>query len=156
MSEPHPWTCASCQSEQTDTFTCQDCGRARYGSWDIMVSEHVLEHIADGLSSPLDIQKAMNEREAYRNIRGGFQLPFIVQRIRMLTTDTTQLADKIAKAMSAPAMLRVFKEGKPPDLIQALTKWGPRTNAEQVEHKGEVITKHVVELHEGPPPKRDA
>lgn len=149
------WTCEHCASEQTHEAWCENCGAVRYATRDIQISEHVLEHIADGLSTPLEIQKAMNARPCYANIRGGFQLQFIVQRIRMLTNDTRDLAIKLARAQSAPAMLRVFKDGKPPDLIQAMAKWGPKTNAEQTETKIDAVTRHVVELHEGPPPKME-
>lgn len=147
MPEPRVWTCASCQSEQTHEVICQACYAVRFSHYDVQLSEHVLEHIADGLATPLEIQKAMNERPCYARIAGGFQLQFIAQRIRLLTKDTTKLASDLARAMSASAMLRVFKDGEPNVLLQALTKYGPKTNAEQHEHKGEVqtIVKHVYE-----------
>ena len=136
MSDPKPWTCRECQSEQTDAFRCEQCGAARYQTWDIMVSEHVLEHIAEGLSEPLEIQKAMNARPCYANIRGGFQLTFIVQRIRMLTRDTRDLALKLIRAKASVLALKAIEHGDTKDAIAMLAKWGPETNAERVEHSG--------------------
>lgn len=134
------WTCPHCQSEQTHEVWCEACQRDRFPSWDIMVSEHVLEHLAEGLVAPLDIQKKLNERPCYKRINSGqgFDLAYVTRRVQMLTRDTTKIADQLAKALSAPAMLRVFKEGKPQDLIQAMAKWGPKVNVERVEHSGEV------------------
>lgn len=152
MSE-RPWTCPSCQSEQTHEQWCESCNRARFPSWDIMVSEHVLEHIADGLAAPFDIQKVMNERPVYRRVNGGqgFSLQFIVQRVRMLTTSTKSLARQLFEAKAAVMALNVVENGDTKDHLVALK--GIQVLGEVVEHKGETITRHVVELHEGPPPK---
>lgn len=150
----HAWTCESCQSEQTHERWCEQCDRPRFQSWDVMVSEHVLEHIADGLSTPLEVQKAMNERASYANIHGGLTLQFIAQRIRLLTKDTTSLARDLLKARAATTALEVLRDGDTKDKVQVLR--GIQVLGDVVEHKGETITRHVVELHEGPPPKRDA
>jgi hypothetical protein len=73
--------------------------------------------------------------------------------MRLLTKDTTALARQIAKARSSRTMLEVLERGDTKDKIAVLK--GIQVLGEVVEHKGELITKHVVELHEGPPPRRD-
>jgi hypothetical protein len=118
-----------------------------------MVAEHVLEHLSDGLAEPLEVLKAMQARPAYR--KGGLSLAFIAQQMRLLTKDTTTLARAIVKARSSRTMLEVLETGDTKDKIAVLAKWGPETNAEHVDHTGETVTRHVVELHEGPPPKRE-
>ena len=145
MSNQRQWTCPACQSEQTHEAWCEACNTLRYQTRDIQISEHVLEHIADGLADPLDIQKAMNARPCYANIRGGFQLQFIVQRIRMLTRDTKALARQLFEAQAAVMALNVVKNGDTKDHLQALK--GIQVLGEVVEHKGEVSTvvKHVYE-----------
>ena len=152
------WTCPHCQSKQTHDAWCEACHDkgvyiARYQSWDVQISEHVLEHIADGLSTPLEIQKAMNVRSCYANVRGGFQLQFIAQRIRLLTNDTTSLARGLLKARAASMALDVIERGDTKDKLAALK--GIQVLGDVVEHKGDIVTRHVVELHEGPPPKRE-
>lgn len=149
----HPWTCDQCGAEQTHEQWCEACHKARFQSWDIMVSEHVLEHIADGLATPLEVQKAMNARPCYARIRGGFELRYIVQRIRMLTNDTSDLARKLLKAQAHVMALNVIHNGDTKDHVNTLK--GIQVLGEVVEHKGETITRHVVELHEGPPPRKD-
>lgn len=153
MPDPRPWTCAHCQSEQTHDVYCEMCGSARFRSWDVMVSEHVLEHIADGLSTPRDVQDAMNARPCYARINSGqgFDLQYIVSRIRMLTKDTKSLARQLFEAQAAVMALNVVKHGDTKDHIQALK--GIQVLGEVVEHKGEVqtIVKHVYE----DAPKRD-
>lgn len=153
---PNPWTCPTCQSEQTHELWCESCDYARFASWDIMVSEHVLEHIADGIATPFDIQKAMNARPCYARVNGGqgFALPFIAQRIRLLTNDTSALARGLLKAQAHIMALNVVKHGDTKDHVAALK--GIQVLGDVVEHKGETVTRHIVELHEGPPPKREA
>src|SRR5262245_55726466 len=150
-----PWTCDHCRAEQTDDTHCQVCHAARYSSWDVQLSRHVLEHIADGLDVPLDVQEALNARPCYARVNGGrgFALQFVVSRMRMLTRDTTAIAQALVKARSAPLMLEAMAAGSAADKIRILEKWGPKTNADTVEHTGKVITSHVVELVDGPPPK---
>ena len=75
---------------------------------------------------------------------------FIAQQMRLLTVDTTVLARQIAKARSSRVMLEVLETGDTKDKIQVLR--GIQVLGDVVEHKGEVVTRHVVELHEGPPP----
>lgn len=152
----NPWKCEQCGAEQTHEQWCEACHKARFQSWDIMVSEHVLEHIADGLATPLEVQKAMNARPCYARIRGGFELRYIVQRIRMLTNDTTDLARKLMRAQSAKLALEAMAQATPSDKIRILEKWGPVVNTEYTETKVDAVTRHVVELHEGPPPRGDA
>lgn len=148
---PSAWTCPHCQSEQTHEVWCEVCGEARYATRDVQISKHVLEHIADGLATPLEIQEAMNARPCYANIRGGFDLQYIVSRIRMLTKDTKSLARQLFEAQAAVMALNVVKNGDAKDHLQALK--GIQVLGDVVEHKGEVqtIVKHVYEEA----PKRD-
>lgn len=154
------WTCPHCQSKQTHELVCEACDRSRYASFEIQVCEHILEHIADGAEagivvSALDVLKAMNARPCYARINSGqgFQISYIQSRMRAVTRDTTPLARAIFKAKAANAALRIMEHGTPSELINAMAKWGPETNAEHVETKVDQVTRHVVELHEGPPPK---
>lgn len=153
MSEPRLWTCPHCQSEQTHEVWCEACNESRYQSLDIQWSKHVIEHLADGLATPLEIQEAMNARPCYAKYNGGrgFDLQFIVQRVRMLTKDTKALARGLLEAHAAVMALNVAKNGDTKDHLQALK--GIQVLGEVVEHKGEVqtIVKHVYE----DAPKRD-
>lgn len=159
-SVPNAWTCEHCRSEQTHETYCEACERARFASWDVQVSEHVLEHFADAeadgtVLSPLDMQKLMNARPCYArmNYGNGFALTFIAQRMRLLTTDTRALARRIFDMHAARMALNVVHNGDTKDHISVLK--GRQVLGDVVEHKGDIVTRHVVELHEGPPPKRE-
>ncbi len=117
----------------------------------VMFAEHVLEHVADGLSTPLEILQAMQARPCYQ--RTTFTLEFIARQLRLLTKDTTQLARDLVRARSARVMLEVLADGEPKDKIQVLAKWGPETNAERVDHNVKSVSTFVVETNDGPPPK---
>lgn len=150
------WTCEHCRLEHIDRadVACPKCDRSRYASFEIQVCEHILEHIADGAEagivvSALDVLKAMNARPCYARINSGqgFQISYIQSRMRAVTRDTTPLARAIFKAKAANAALRIMEHGTPSELINAMAKWGPETNAEHVDHTGAVSTtvKHVYE-----------
>lgn len=145
------WTCGYCRAEQTHETYCLVCERARYVSWAIQVAEHVTEHLAAGLSTPLEVLTAMQQRPCYE--RAQFTLAFMAQQMRLLTTDTTTLARQIAKARSSRTMLEVLETGDAKDKIAVLK--GIQVLGDVVEHKGEVTTRFVVETHEGAPPVRE-
>jgi DnaJ-class molecular chaperone len=145
------WTCPHCTDEaQTDPRFCQSCGRPRYASWAIQVAEHVTEHIGDGLATPLEVLGAMEARGCYKG--ADLTLAFIAQQMRLLTKDTTALARSLAKARAARTMLDVLETGDSKDKLAVLK--GIQVLGDVVEVKGETVTRHVVELHEGPPPAR--
>jgi hypothetical protein len=144
------WTCDGCRSEQTHDYVCLACERPRFSAWAIQIAEHVLEHIADGLADPLDVLKALKQRPCY--VKADLSLAFVAQQMRLLTKDTTTLARQIAKARASRVMLDVLETGDAKDKIAVLK--GIQVLGEVVEHRGELITKHVVELHDGPPPER--
>lgn len=143
------WTCPHCRTEQTHEVLCEACYAPRYASWAIQVAVHVTEHLADGLATPLDVLQAMQDRECYARSQ-ALSLSFIAQQMRLLTVDTTRLARDIIKARSSRLALDVCETGDTKDKL-ALLK-GVQVLGDVVEHKGEVVTRHVVELHEGPPP----
>lgn len=147
------WNCGSCHAEHTDDqlIWCEPCGTMRYGSFAIMVAEHVLEHLTDGLVEPLDVLKALQARsvKAYASLT----LAFVAQQMRLLTKDTTALARQIAKARASRVMLDVLETGDAKDKIAVLK--GIQVLGDVVEHKGEVTTRFVVETHEGAPPTKD-
>ena len=151
MPDLRAWTCDHCTAAELDgaLIWCPQCRHARYPSWAVMVASHVLEHIADGESEPLEILKALQAR----NINGykSLTLAFVAQQIRLLTKDTTDLARRLLKARSAVLALDVAENGDTKDKI-ALLK-GIQVLGEVTEHKIDAVTRHVVELHEGPPPK---
>ena len=155
MSKPQPSDlCRCCEAELPPGFaSCQRCGTTRNATWAVMFAGHLAEHMADGVTEPMAMLAAMEARPCYAHVR--LDLPFIAQQMRLLTKDTTTLARQIVKARSSRTMLEVLETGDTKDKIAVLAKWGPETNAEHVEHKGDVVTRHVVELHEGPPPKRE-
>lgn len=148
-AEPKPWVCTHCQVEQIDERWCHSCGTPRYRTFAIQVAHHVIEHLQDGLTEPLEILEAMQARPCYA--KAVLELSFIAQQMRLLTKDTTTLARQIAKARASRTMLDVLETGDTKDKIAVLK--GIQVLGEVVEHKGETITRHVVELHEGPPPK---
>lgn len=151
MIDPKVWTCASCQSEQTHDAWCESCHQPRFASFAIQIAHHVLEHLQDGLSEPLAVLEAVQARPCYKKTR--FELAFIAQQMRLLTKDTTTLARQLAKARSAKTMLEVLETGDTKDKVAVLK--GIQVLGEVIEHKGETITRHVVELHDGPPPRPD-
>jgi hypothetical protein len=164
MPEP-TWTCPTCDLEhRAEMLWCSRCHHARYISTAVMLAEHVLEHIADGLVSPLDILKAMTEREYEREaLTGGralhrvwpvLTLQQVASHIKLLTRDTTKLAQDLAKAHAARVTLDVLTTGKHTDQIAIMKGW--RVLGDEVRHTGEVVERHVVELHSGPPPAPDA
>ena len=155
MSEPHRWTCDSCQSEQTAEFLCAACGAVRFPTWALMLQTHIAEAIADGATSAADIHADLFRRPCYRPSRAALTLELVARYMRLLTKDTTAQARDILKARAARMALEASEPGgERKDIIQVLK--GIQVLGDVVEHKGEMITKHVVELHEGPPPKRDA
>lgn len=145
------WTCAHCLSEQTHETFCPDCEIARYPSQAVQIAAHVTEHLADGLSTPFEVLTAMTARPCYQ--RRELTLAFIASQIRLLTVDTTRLARDIIKARSSRLALDVCETGDTKDKL-ALLK-GVQVLGDVVEHKGDIVTRHVVELHEGPPPNRE-
>lgn len=151
VSMAHEWRCGVCATEQVAEMICASCGALRFSSVAVMVAEHVTEHLADGLSTPLEVLTAMKARACYATY--PLDLSFIAQQMRLLTKDTTQLARDLAKARAARTMLEVLETGDSKDKIAVLK--GIQVLGDVVEHKGETITRHVVELHEGPPPKRE-
>jgi hypothetical protein len=151
MAAVTPWTCPHCRTEQTHDAYCEACSMGRYPTWAIQAASHVLEHLADGLSEPFDVLVAMQSRPCYA--KTSLELAFIAQQMRLLTKDTTALARAIAKARAARTMLEVLETGDNKDKVQVLR--GIQVLGDVVEHKGEVTTRHVVELHEGPPPRQE-
>lgn len=149
MPEPD-WTCSHCRAAQTNDTHCEACYEPRYPSSAIQIAEHVTEHLADGLSTPLEVLQAMQARPCYA--KAEFTLAFVAQQMRLLTKDTTTLARQIAKARASRVMLEVLEGGDAKDKIAVLR--GIQVLGDVVEHKGEVVTRHVVELHDGPPPER--
>jgi len=148
------WTCEPCGfvEQSNEALVCAAGAHLRYPSFAVMVAEHVLECLADGLSEPLAVLKALQGREppikAYRELT----LAFTAQQMRLLTKDTTTLARQIAKAQAARTMLQVLEHGDTKDKIAVLK--GVQVLGDVVEHKGEVTTRFVVETHEGAPPVR--
>lgn len=151
MTKSSAWTCEHCKSEQAHEVVCQSCHRSRYASWAVANAEHVLEHLEDGLSDPLAVLQAMQARPCYAN--ASLTLAFIAQQMRLLTKDTTHLARQLGKARASRTMLEVLEHGDTKDKIQVMR--GLQVLGDVVEVKGETVTRHVVELHEGPPPKRE-
>lgn len=146
------WACSTCRVETADDqlIWCAQCSTARYVSYAVMLAEHVLEGLADGLTEPLELLKALQGRpiKAYRSL----SLSAVAQQMRLLTKDTTALARQIAKARASRAMLEVLETGDAKDKIAVLK--GIQVLGDVVEVKGETVTRHIVELHEGPPPVR--
>lgn len=149
---PNPWTCEHCRAEQTHEIYCEACDAPRYASWEIAFAERILEHVADGVGEPLEVLKLMQARPCYAKTH--LTLQKVTSTMRMLSKDTRQLARQIADAHAARMMLDVVHNGDAKDKIAVLK--GRQVLGDVVEHKGDIITRHVVELHEGPPPKRDA
>lgn len=154
------WTCNHCASEQTHDAYCQACDRARYASFEIMLCEHILEHIADARDSgteldALGVLKLMNARPCYARINGGqgFQLSFIASRMRLLARDTRAEARRIFDAHASRMALNIVQTGDVKDQIAVMK--GRQVLGDVVEVRGEQVTRHIVELHEGPPPKRE-
>jgi hypothetical protein len=142
------WTCLSCSAKcLAEQFFCAACGTPRYASWAVMVAEHVTEHLADGLSEPLDVLKAMQDRGIYRQ---SLTLDFIARQMRLLTKDTTALARAIAKARASRTMLEVLETGDTKDKLAVLK--GIQVLGDVVTHAGEVTTRSVIELYDAPPP----
>jgi len=155
MSKPaaaRTWHCPSCLTDQTHEAYCQTegCHAPRYASWAIQFAEHICEHLADGESEPLAVLKLMQARPCYA--KAQLQLNFIAQQMRLLTKDTTALARQIAKARSSRVMLQVLETGDTKDKIAVLK--GIQVLGDVVEHKGDIVTRHIVELHDGPPPEK--
>lgn len=145
------WTCPHCQAAtQTDERLCAACHRPRYASWAIQIAEHITEHLADGLTEPLQVLTAIQSRPCYAEV--PLTLLFIAQQMRLLTRDTTALARQIAKARASRVMLEVLETGDAKDKLVVLK--GIQVLGDVIEHKGEVTTRFVVETHEGPPPAR--
>lgn len=139
-----PDTCAMCRAPYgPDAVICEPCGTPRYASYAVMLAEHVLEHIADGLTEPVEILRAM----VARPIRSyaGLTLAQVAQQVRLLTKDTSALARALVKARSARTMIEVLETGDAKDKISVLAKWGPETNAEHVAHSGEIALPTRVE-----------
>ncbi len=97
------------------------------------------------------VLQAMQARPCYAMT--SLTLSFIAQQIRLLTVDTTQMARQLGKARASRTMLEVLEHGDTKDKIQVMR--GLQVLGDVVEVKGETVTRHVVELHEGPPPKRE-
>lgn len=149
---PATWTCDHCLSPtQTAETHCENCDAPRYPTWAVMVGEHVTQHLADGLTEPLDVLAAMQARQCYAGT--SLSLAFIAQQMRLLTRDTTALARQIAKARASRVMLEVLETGDAKDKLVVLK--GIQVLGDVIEHKGEVTTRFVVETHEGPPPRRE-
>ncbi len=116
-----------------------------------MVAEHVAEHLEAGMLDALEVLAAMQARPCYALVT--FTPQFISQQMRLLTKDTTALARQLAKARAARTMLEVLETGDTKDKIQVMR--GIQVLGDVVEVRGETVTRHVVELHEGPPPARE-
>jgi hypothetical protein len=142
------WTCTHCRADQTNETHCEACYVPRYLTGAIQIAEHVTEHLADGLLTPLEVLQAMQSRPCY--LKADLSLAFIAQQMRLLTKDTTTLARQIAKARASRVMLDVLETGDTKDKIAVLK--GIQVLGDVVEHKGEVTTRFVVENHDGPPP----
>jgi hypothetical protein len=142
------WTCEHCRAGGLlpTAYRCEYCHRPRYASFAIMLGEHVLEHIADGLSDPMDVLKAMEARGVYSDLT----LACVAQQMRLLTKDTTALARQLAKARAARTMLEVLETGDNKDKVAVLK--GINVLGDEVTVKGELVTRFVVETHDGPPP----
>ena len=147
---PAEWTCEDCgYASVPAAAVCQRCMRPRFASFAIMVATHVLELLADGESDPLPILEALQSRPCYADKE--LSLAFIAQQMRLLTKDTTALARQIAKARASRVMLDVLETGDTKDKIAVLK--GIQVLGDVIEHKVDAVTRHVVELHEGPAPK---
>ena len=135
---PKPWSCMTCQATHADgdLMACPQCHASRDANWDCMISRHVLEHLEDGLITPLEIQQAMIARpiRSYKQLN----LQYIVSRLRMLTRDTTKLARDLAKAQASSAMLDVLAYGDTKDKIAVLK--GIQVLGEVHEHTGSLHT----------------
>jgi hypothetical protein len=145
------WICEHCRADQKSETHCHACDMPRYASWAVQVGAHVLEHLSDGLSEPMAVLEAMQARPCYA--RTSLTLSFIAQQMRLLTMDTSHLARQLGKARASRTMLEVLEHGDTKDKIQVMR--GLQVLGDVVEHKVDAVTRHVVELHEGPPPKRE-
>jgi hypothetical protein len=143
------WACEHCgDTAQVSETRCEACQRPRFASWAIQIAEHVLEHLADGMNEPLDVLKALQGRPCYT--RAQLTLAFVAQQMRLLTKDTTALARQLAKARAARTMLEVLETGDNKDKVAVLK--GINVLGDEVTVKGELVTRFVVETHDGPPP----
>lgn len=144
------WTCAHCLAVlgDTDALICSECEAPRYASWAIQLAEHVLEHLADGLSEPLEVLRAMQARRCYKRFT-GLTLALMAQQMRLLTRDTTAIARSLAKARASRMMLEVCETGDLKDKIAVLK--GIQVLGDVVTHQGEVTQRVVYELHDTAP-----
>ena len=145
-----PWTCATCNAENTHDTDCQSCERPRFDCFEEMICQHILEGISEGITTPLDMFKALRERPFYARWQ-AMTVQTVARYMRLVTKDTTQIARDLLKARAAQMALRASHDGASEATLVALLK-GIQVLGDVVEHKGETITRHVVELHEGPPP----
>ena len=115
----------------------------RYASYAVQVAEHVTEHLADGLSEPIDVLTAMSARPCYEGRE--LSLAFIAQQMRLLTKDTTMIARALAKARASRTMLEVLETGDSKDKRAVLK--GIQVLGDVVTHEGNVATtvRHVYE-----------
>jgi hypothetical protein len=148
------WACDSCNTDYADDalLWCAACSTMRYRSFAVMVAEHVLEHLADGQSEPLDVLKALQDRpiKAY----GSLTLAFVAQQMRLLTKDTRTLARQLAQARAASMMLNAVQHGSVAEQLTVLK--GIQVLGDVQDVRIDQTTRFVIENHEGPPPPRPA
>lgn len=113
-----------------------------------MVAEDVSLLMEEGLTDPIAV---MARLEASGRYITQLTPEFVARQMRLLTKDTTVLARQIAKARAARTMLEVLETGDTKDKIAVLR--GTQVLGDVVDVKVDQVTRHVVELHEGPPPK---
>lgn len=150
MSES--WLCPHClvsHAEEALQF-CPNCDAVRHASWEIMFSADVLEAMDDGVIEPFAVLTALQSKLVYARLPTPLTLARVARQMRLLTKDTTVFARALAKARASRTMLEVLAEGDAKDKIAVLR--GIQVLGDVIEHRGEVVTKHVVELHDGAPP----
>jgi len=143
-----PWPCPRCQSEQTHDTHCQNCDQPRFQWFEEQICRHILEHIEDGISEPLEMFTALKDRPCYASWPGS--VAQVARYMRLLTKDTKLLAGQIADAHAARMMLDVVHHGDTKDKIAILK--GRQVLGDTIKHdiQGTTVVKHVYETE---PPK---
>ena len=151
MPTTNPDQCRTCEAELPLGFaSCQRCGTPRNSTWAIMLAEHIIALMDEGVVDTLEMLARLQDSGRYLV---QFTPQYVAQQMRLVTRDTTQLARQLAKARAARTMLEVLETGDTKDKIQVMR--GIQVLGDVVEHKGEVTTRFVVETHEGPPPRQE-
>jgi hypothetical protein len=141
------WRCSNCDEERFGVY-CDAC----FGSYAIQIATHVREGLEDDVIDPLEMLTRLQAMPVYAARREPLTLEFVTRQMRLLTRDTTRIARDAIKANAAKLAHDVMTHGDTKDKT-ALLK-GVQVLGDVVEHKGSIVTTHVVELHDGPPPRR--